>query len=96
MDEVVEEVRSFYPDTPQFNEFLALTILQGEKGTNILPALQLAARSLRQTYKQEIVETGEKVKMRIVIITATFILLSTFVVVLAPALYMTIFTKSFF
>jgi len=96
LEKTIAEVKSFYPDTPQFDEFLALTSLQNKDGTNILPSLQMAAHALRQTYKQEIVETGEKVKMKIVMITAFFIVMSTFVVVLAPALFMLIFKSSFF
>lgn len=92
----IEEVKANLPDTPPFNEFLELIHVSISKGSSVVPSFQVSAKNMRQALKQEVIEVGERVKLKITLVTSVFMVVSTFVVVLAPALIMVIFNKGFF
>jgi Flp pilus assembly protein TadB len=84
--EATDEVRHDLPKTPQFDEFLGMVTVAIQKGQSLVEPFQLRASAMRQRLKLEIIEEGNRARIKVVLITSAVILLASILVTILPTL----------
>ena len=84
--EATDEVRHDLPKTPQFDEFLGMVTVAIQKGQSLVEPFQLRASAMRQRLKLEIIEEGNRARIKVVLITSVVILLASIIVTILPTL----------
>ena len=84
--EASDEVRHDLPKTPQFDEFLGMVTVAIQKGQSLVEPFQLRASAMRQRLKLEIIEEGNRARIKVVLITSAVILLASILVTILPTL----------
>ena len=84
--EATDEVRYDLPKTPQFDEFLGMVTVAIQKGQSLVEPFQLRAAARRQRLKLEIIEEGNRARIKVVLITSVVILLASILVTILPTL----------
>lgn len=84
--EATDEVRHDLPNTPQFDEFLGMVTVAIQKGQSLVEPFQLRASAMRQRLKLEIIEEGNRARIKVVLITSVVILLASIIVTILPTL----------
>lgn len=86
INDVIVNVQGSLPELPQLNAFLELIrvgIIQGQELTGPFRSM---AEMMRQRLRLDIVETGQKAKIKVVMLTSGFIVVATMIVTIGPAL----------
>ncbi len=88
INEVGEELRGELPRSPQFDEFLGMLAVSIHKGSPLVEAFQARAALARGKLKLDIIEAGQRAKIKVVLLTSMVILLASIIVTVLPTLLM--------
>ncbi len=88
-EEIIARARADVPSTPELEEFfrLAQDSLRG-KGFNLIDPLQSRANSLRDRLENAIVTEAGLAKVRVLLISAGFIMAASLLVTIGPTLFL--------
>jgi len=84
--EAAQEVRLDLPRTPQFDEFLGMVTVAIQKGQSLVEPFQMRATAMRQRLKLEIIEEGNRARIKVILLTSVVILLASILVTILPTL----------
>ncbi len=84
--EATQEVRLDLPRTPQFDEFLGMVTVAIQKGQSLVEPFQMRATAMRQRLKLEIIEEGNRARIKVILLTSVVILLASILVTILPTL----------
>lgn len=84
--EATQEVRLDLPRTPQFDEFLGMVTVAIQKGQSLVEPFQMRAAAMRQRLKLEIIEEGNRARIKVILLTSVVILLASILVTILPTL----------
>ncbi len=84
--EATQEVHRDLPRTPQFDEFLGMVTVAIQKGQSLVEPFQIRAAAMRQSLKLEIVEEGNRARIKVTLLTSVVILLASILVTILPTL----------
>lgn len=84
--EATQEVSKELPRTPQFDEFLGMVTVAIQKGQSLVEPFQIRAAAMRQRLKLEIVEEGNRARIKVILLTSAVILLASILVTILPTL----------
>jgi len=86
--EIVSKARHDMPETPELEEFLRLVQDNIGKGFDLKEPLQSRADTLRERLENTIVVAGGVAKIRVLLISAGFIMAASLIVTIGPTLSM--------
>jgi len=86
IQEAAQDVRCDLPKTPPFDEFLGMVTVAIQKGQSLVGPFQMRAAAMRERLKLEIIEEGNRAKIKVVLITSAVILLASILVTILPTL----------
>jgi Flp pilus assembly protein TadB len=84
--EATQEVSQELPRTPQFDELLGMVTVAIQKGQGLVEPFQIRAVAMRQRLKLEIVEEGNRARIKVILLTSVVILLASILVTILPTL----------
>lgn len=84
INEVIKVIKDDLPNMSLMNEFLELVRQSIIKGQNIAKAFQTTAEILRDRLELEIIDAGGKAKIKITLLTSTFLVASSLIVAIGP------------
>jgi Flp pilus assembly protein TadB len=84
--EISEELREELPNSPQFDEFLGMLGVSIHKGAPLVDPFRARAASARGKLRLDIIEAGQRAKIKVVLLTSMVILLASIIVTVLPTL----------